>query len=796
MSMQPVYKKNENGEFIYDEHGNKIIDIRYVQLNEKTAVDEYQILHPETDANYVIEHEDKQFVSQEEKDRWDNTVSTISEEGLLFKETWDKTKSYEKNNVVLHNDRYFICAQDHDTTVALTQRRPDPNANTAYWLNINFSSYKADQAEAVKISASANTGTKSLLLNDGSNNQYQSPQYTTDLTFDESKDTLTVGSSSNKVTIDGSTGTVTANKFVGELDGKASDAEHADLADRATEAEKYVKYDRNADGTLKNGIRTEVDTPYIDDAVSGLQEQIDAITSGTGGAVLANKLTVKKDGVQVAQFDGSQAVDVDIKQSYSTEEITDLLDTNKKIQEKWLPDSVLGQLSYKGTWNPALKGTVTPIDGDYYIAKGTGRYLPDGTTLPTDEDDFQTGDWAVYNGTSWDKIDNSDAVRMVNGQIGDVETYKLEWKATNTYHRGDIVKHDNMIYICNSDHTSATSFETDATRWDLFGRTYTGTDAIKVENGVIKHDVTLETGTTVSTTLSSGESFSIPSITRDAFGHVTKLDVKTITLGNDFIDTTREIKLNGTTILTGSGANKNKALDVAGSSWINVKYENDKLNFEHKVIDASKAVNDYTAEKLTDDTEAEELYAGQGYTIPSFKTDAAGHVVVAEMKKFRLADSMIKHNHFNIVKDQTGAQTIQAYSASTATSTWVGTAANATKFYLGAINPTNTTQMNLNAVFNATKLLQGGNGVLDNTMKLYSGVDYAGNALLGSYNVTENRIEMANAVASGGYSAVEVNAKGIVVAGGQIIEFGREIGADPDPDVNLAVGGLFFRRLA
>lgn len=628
-------------------------------------------------------------------------------------------------------------------------------------------------------------------MSDGSSENYQAPSRKNSLTYNGSNDTLAVGLNSNKITLDGSTGTVTANKFVGYLEGTALKAE---FADRATEAEKYVKYDRNADGTLKNGVRTEVDTPYIDDAVAGLQGQIDAITSGTGGAVLGNKLTIKKDGTQVAQFDGSQAVDVDIKQSYSTEEITDLLDSNKKIQEKWLPDSILGQLSYMGTWNPALKDYRTPKAGEYYIAKGTGRFLPDGTTLPTGEDDFQTGDWAVYNGTTWDKIDNSDAVRTVNGQIGDVEIYKLAWKATYNYHRGDIVKYDNMIYICNSDHTSGTSFETDATRWDLFGRTYTGADAIKVEDGVVKHDVTLETGTTANTTLSSGESFSIPSITRDAFGHVTKLDVKTVTLGNDFIDTTREIKLNGTTILTGSGANKNKALDVASSSWINVKYENDKLNFEHNAIDASKGINDYTVEKLTDDTDADELYAGQGYTIPSFKTDAAGHVVIAEMKKFRLADSMIKHNHFDIVKDNTGTQTIQAYSAEKATSTWVNTAANATKFYLGTVNPTQKTRFNINAELHATKLYQADKAVLDSSIKFYSGVDYAGNPLLGSYNATENRLEMANAVASGTYSAVSVNAKGVVTAGGQIVEFGTVVNADPSEA--LAVGGLFFRKLA
>jgi hypothetical protein len=383
---------------------------------------------------------------------------------------------------------------------------------------------------------------------------------------------------------------------------------------------------------------------------------------------------------------------------------------------------------------------------------------------------------------------------MVNGQIGDVETYKLEWKPATTYHRGDIVKHDNMIYICNSDHTSATSFETDATRWDLFGRTYTGADAIKVENGVIKHDVAVTAGQNTNVTLAAGQSFVIPSITTDAFGHTTKLDTKTIVLGADFVDTTREIKLEGTTILDGAGDNKNKPLDLAGSQWINVKYENNKLAVEHKPSDNKLGVNDYTSNKLVDDDQADELYAGQGYSIPSFTTDAAGHVVFGEMKKFKLAESMIKHNHFDIVKDATGTQTIQAYSAEKATSAWVNTAANATKFYLGTVNPTQKTRFNVNAEFHATKLYQSGKTVLDDTIKLYSGVDYAGNPLLGSYNVAENRLEMANAVASGTYSAVSVNAKGVVTAGGQIVEFGTVVNADPSEA--LAVGGLFFRKLA
>lgn len=756
------------------------------QLNEKVSETQYDVLHPETHADVVITTTNKQFVSQAEKDKWDSAQA----KGLMYFGDWNNSITYELNSVVQYEGKYFVAIERSLNKV------PNETKDTVFWRNINLEAYTADRADEVKVTETSSASVKKIVLRDLDENGdgYSTLAYDGNLNYTPGQDKLEVGTGENKITINGSDGTVTAKKFIGDLEGNAENADHADTADRATEAEKYVKYERNEDGTLKDGVRTEAGSDYIDDTLSGIQQQIDDITSGTGGAVLSNKLTIKKDGVQVAQFDGSQAVDVDIKQSYSTEEITDLLDTNKKIQEKWLPDSVLGQLSYKGTWNPGIAGSAVPEAGDYYIAKGTGRFLPDGTTLPADEDDFQTGDWAVYNGTSWDKIDNSDAVRMVNGQIGDVETYKLEWKPATTYHRGDIVKHDNMIYICNSDHTSATSFETDITRWDLFGRTYTGADAIKVENGVIKHDVTVTAGQNTNVTLAAGQSFVIPSITTDAFGHTTKLDTKTIVLGADFVDTTREIKLDGTTILDGAGDNKNKPLDFTGSQWINVKYENNKLAVEHKPSDSQLGVNDYTSSKLVDDDQADELYAGQGYSIPSFTTDAAGHVVFGEMKKFKLAESMIKHNHFDIVKDATGTQTIQAYSAEKANSAWVNTATNATKFYLGTVNPTQQTRFNINAEFHATKLYQSGKTVLDDTIKLYSGVDYAGNPLLGLYNATENRLEMANAVSAGTYSAVSVNAKGIITAGGQIVEFGTVVNADPSE--SLAVGGLFFRRLA
>jgi hypothetical protein len=86
------------------------------------------------------------------------------------------------------------------------------------------------------------------------------------------------------------------------------------------------------------------------------------------------------------------------------------LDASGKISTTLLPDTVLGQLSYKGTWD-ASGGTYpsSPATGDFYIASVAGVV----STV-----DYEIGDWAVYNGSSWDKVDNSDKVSSVAGKTG------------------------------------------------------------------------------------------------------------------------------------------------------------------------------------------------------------------------------------------------------------------------------------------------------------------------------------------------------------------------------------------
>lgn len=78
----------------------------------------------------------------------------------------------------------------------------------------------------------------------------------------------------------------------------------------------------------------------------------------------------------------------------------------------------LGALTYQGTWNattnvPTLASS-TGTQGYYYVVSVAGSTNLNGIT------DWQVGDWAIYNGTAWQKIDNTDAVSSVNGQTGTV----------------------------------------------------------------------------------------------------------------------------------------------------------------------------------------------------------------------------------------------------------------------------------------------------------------------------------------------------------------------------------------
>jgi hypothetical protein len=123
-----------------------------------------------------------------------------------------------------------------------------------------------------------------------------------------------------------------------------------------------------------------------------------AITGGTmSGVTITGYIPTTEKGVAngVATLDGSGTVPI-----------------------SQLPAAVLGALSYQGTWNastntPTLTSSVG-TKGYYYVVNVAGSTNLNGIT------DWVVGDWAVYNGSAWQKVDNTDAVTSVNGYTGTV----------------------------------------------------------------------------------------------------------------------------------------------------------------------------------------------------------------------------------------------------------------------------------------------------------------------------------------------------------------------------------------
>ena len=94
------------------------------------------------------------------------------------------------------------------------------------------------------------------------------------------------------------------------------------------------------------------------------------------------------------------------------------LDGGGTVPTSQLPAAVLGALKYQGTWDanansPTLTSSVG-TQGYYYVVSVAGSTNLNGIT------DWKIGDWAIYNGTAWQKIDNTDAVTSVNGYTGTV----------------------------------------------------------------------------------------------------------------------------------------------------------------------------------------------------------------------------------------------------------------------------------------------------------------------------------------------------------------------------------------
>jgi hypothetical protein len=132
------------------------------------------------------------------------------------------------------------------------------------------------------------------------------------------------------------------------------------------------------------------------------------------------------------------------------------LDASGKVPVSELPAAVLGALSYQGTWDastntPALASSVG-TKGYYYVVSVAGNTNLNGIT------DWLVGDWAVYNGSIWQKVDNTETVTSVNGQTGAVvltttnvaegtNLYYTDARARAAISAGTAISYDNATGV-------------------------------------------------------------------------------------------------------------------------------------------------------------------------------------------------------------------------------------------------------------------------------------------------------------------------------------------------------------
>jgi hypothetical protein len=101
------------------------------------------------------------------------------------------------------------------------------------------------------------------------------------------------------------------------------------------------------------------------------------------------------------------------------------LDAGGKVPLSQIPDSIIGQVQYMGTWNaltntPTLNPLVPEEKGHYYVVSVAGVF---GGV------DYAVGDWIISNGLIWEKVDNTDAVTSVFGRIGAILALEADYQS-------------------------------------------------------------------------------------------------------------------------------------------------------------------------------------------------------------------------------------------------------------------------------------------------------------------------------------------------------------------------------
>lgn len=174
--------------------------------------------------------------------------------------------------------------------------------------------------------------------------------------------------------------------------------------------------------------------------------------------------------------------------------------TGGKIDAGVLPASVVGALTYQTTWNGTVPDiTSGPQKGQYWIVSADNTTaLPDSGSTTIAE--WKIGDWVIFDGTYWSKVDNTDSIISVNNVFPTNGNVTIAWTDISgsvpiakipTGTTGTTVSLGNHSHVLSDLSGDITYSQIDA---------IVGTGASNVAQG--NHEHGIATGGTGATTLS------------------------------------------------------------------------------------------------------------------------------------------------------------------------------------------------------------------------------------------------------------------------------------------------------
>jgi hypothetical protein len=125
------------------------------------------------------------------------------------------------------------------------------------------------------------------------------------------------------------------------------------------------------------------------------------------------------------------------------------LDTNDKIPALYFPDSITGSLSYEGAWDASTETfPTTPSTGDMYAVETAGTF-GDPAVI------YNVGDWIIYNGTTWDHIQNGVLVTSVAGKTGTVtiDVNDLSDTTITSPSNGQVLKYNGSKWVNSAEYS-------------------------------------------------------------------------------------------------------------------------------------------------------------------------------------------------------------------------------------------------------------------------------------------------------------------------------------------------------